>query len=1318
MRKAGKYIKRILVIGICLILSISIVPVRKNVKATQGETPQPDIDILIDLDKDGTYETNIEDVDNLSPGTYNLCIKLVNNGETALSEPWNGVHIQVWKDYVGNADSAGLIQSVDMGDFYTGDMWVGPDWCSEQYISTPAYFKYTTAYPDGDTDPDPIFRDPFCGSQISRNEAHGFELNIEGDFSNPAYAYFTVDFSEQATYYICYRAWLDDVDDTIYNPYYNEYSTYVARDPYDVPYSRHHFWYDTDASEGGDEIFDFGEYNCYTKEIVVETVPSSVTGKIVYASDESGNYDIWLMDLATGAKVQLTDEEYDETLPYWSPNGNKIAYLLKKSDYEHEIWVMDADGSNKQKIATIASGGQLVCTIMGGWLDDNNLVFSKVDGSVCHHILYKVDLNGNVQSILDPNDIGEGEIWFADYNPITKKLVFEAQSGCWDPTMDIYVADYDVATNTISNIVLLFSSENHYDGRPRISPDGQKVVFVHRVAEGAYNPPPEYHDLWVVNIDGSDPHPITSNFGENYNMRPTFVDDDTIIFFAKKEGAYDLWMMDLDGSNPTKLTNTPYNETWPDFYPVSEIQNYELIFSEDFSGDLTEKWDLVIFNSAGGSDNDAPPTTRSDYGNPPPCFDNKGDSWCGNAIFSKQTFDYSNGLIIECDMWVKDARYEGCWVTPNFGIARELPGDGYYRGDGVYVDNDHCDPKYVVSVHYPVYGPACWADPDKQGHAGIWYKMYNESGEVESYFEFPADEGLEEWHTFKIYIRPDRHVEFYRDGELVYTTHSRISMDYNNMPLVLGGRSCEPYGPALHDNVKVYAPVTELIIIPYELEIGGEKIPVYLSNCYDSAIVREYYIMEREALISKLGINFVDLLTLIARSHNPLSALVSIIFDILIDVKVKAKHQEVVEFLQEHDLPVASDAYKKYYCWSEYFIVHPPGEETVSDAHYFGEFARTEKMFIDGKLITYLVNVHPDFLENLDIKEYTEAISPGLTQIDAIEDVDTLLILNAQKKKQIQLSLYKNYSASSTQTCIIGKILNIEVNNTQNINWPMNISIYYSREDLQDMNIDEFGLVGLAVWNETMGNWQLLSETGVNRTNIEINGKYYEGYVWGNVWHLSFFGLYALTPPCIEVIPIYCISSKNTETAFNITIDDLPNGLSGYNITVSLSNSSVAEIEAIEFPEWALLHQNSSLPSSSAWVKAVDLDDEVKEGERNVVLATITIKALNEGITSINIDVNKLDDDNGYPINVSIQDGILNVIGLQPLPGFENPPTDPDNDGLFEDLNGNGLIDFDDVVEYFKHFEWIENNYAVNFIDFNLNSRIDFDDVVELFKEV
>jgi RHS repeat-associated protein len=75
---------------------------------------------------------------------------------------------------------------------------------------------------------------------------------------------------------------------------------------------------------------------------------------------------------------------------------------------------------------------------------------------------------------------------------------------------------------------------------------------------------------------------------------------------------------------------------------------------------------------------------------------------------------------------------------------------------------------------------------------------------------------------------------------------------------------------------------------------------------------------------------------------------------------------------------------------------------------------------------------------------------------------------------------------------------------------------------------------------------------------------------------------------------------------------------------------------------------------------------------------------------------------------------------LLPLPGFTNPPTDPDNDGLYEDLNANNRKDFNDVVLMFNHMQWIAANEpsgAFDF-DFNANGRIDFNDIVKLFGEI
>jgi PKD repeat protein len=71
-----------------------------------------------------------------------------------------------------------------------------------------------------------------------------------------------------------------------------------------------------------------------------------------------------------------------------------------------------------------------------------------------------------------------------------------------------------------------------------------------------------------------------------------------------------------------------------------------------------------------------------------------------------------------------------------------------------------------------------------------------------------------------------------------------------------------------------------------------------------------------------------------------------------------------------------------------------------------------------------------------------------------------------------------------------------------------------------------------------------------------------------------------------------------------------------------------------------------------------------------------------------------------------------------PLPGVANLPTDPDGDGLYEDLNGNGRADFADLSLYFYEMEWISDNEPVPFFDMNGNGRIDFNDISLLFAEL
>jgi Tol biopolymer transport system component len=84
-------------------------------------------------------------------------------------------------------------------------------------------------------------------------------------------------------------------------------------------------------------------------------------------SSTGSDYDIYVADAKSGAATQLTDAHGSDGWPAWSPDGTAIAFATERDDCarapvdqdcwlgdepgeHHDIWVMDADGSNQRRI--------------------------------------------------------------------------------------------------------------------------------------------------------------------------------------------------------------------------------------------------------------------------------------------------------------------------------------------------------------------------------------------------------------------------------------------------------------------------------------------------------------------------------------------------------------------------------------------------------------------------------------------------------------------------------------------------------------------------------------------------------------------------------------------------------------------------------------------------------------------------------------------------------------------------------------------------------------------------------------------------------
>jgi len=211
-------------------------------------------------------------------------------------------------------------------------------------------------------------------------------------------------------------------------------------------------------------------------------------------------------------------------------------------------------------------------------------------------------------------------------------------------------------------------------------------------------------------------------------------------------------------------------------------------------------------------------------------------------------------------------------------------------------------------------------------------------------------------------------------------------------------------------------------------------------------------------------------------------------------------------------------------------------------------------------------------------------------------------------------------------------------------------------------------------------------------------------------------GLYVFQPNVQVDVDSMAVGYGQTGAA-TLTASALPTGFSGAEVTVSVSNPDVASITGVEFPDGLGLTESSlSSDGSSATIRVADTDRNVEAGGRKIPLATLTVRGDSTGTTDLRVDVRQMDGESGDPIDATAREGVL-VTGPPTVTGG-SAPTDPDGDGLYEDLNGNGRLDYEDIEILFSNFDADSVTMNESAYDFNENGQLDFDDIVDLYEEV
>jgi TolB protein len=178
---------------------------------------------------------------------------------------------------------------------------------------------------------------------------------------------------------------------------------------------------------------------------------------LVFTSMRDGDLDIYTMD-ADGRNVRrLTNELGHDGGPFWSYDGKQIVYRAyhpqtekEKADYLSllkqnlihpttlEIWVMEADGSNKRQVTHNGKAN------FGPYFfpDGQRIIFaSNMDDPRGRNFdLYKINIDGTGLERITFNDTFDG---FPMFSPDGKKLVFASNRNDATPgDTNIFIADW------------------------------------------------------------------------------------------------------------------------------------------------------------------------------------------------------------------------------------------------------------------------------------------------------------------------------------------------------------------------------------------------------------------------------------------------------------------------------------------------------------------------------------------------------------------------------------------------------------------------------------------------------------------------------------------------------------------------------------------------------------------------------------------------------------------------------------------------------------------------------------------------------------
>lgn len=264
------------------------------------------------------------------------------------------------------------------------------------------------------------------------------------------------------------------------------------------------------------------------------------TGTIAFTR---GAGQVWVMSADGSGQRALTRG----VAPVWSPDGRRIAYMLRGPNYGYHLFVINANGTSRRRLTRPKLDYEI--DHYQDWSPDGRrLAFERYDSDP-NYAVYVAAADGSGERLLTR---GQG-YGFArpDWSPGGRLIAFtHAERG----------AVYVIRPNGTGRRVLATIPEAKVWG-VKWSPDLRLIAFV----RDDYRRGDRREELWVMNADGAQPRRLVDARVDNRGARRAdfaWSPDSRMIAFSKCCRESEIFVVNADGSGLLKLTDNGWDSTW------------------------------------------------------------------------------------------------------------------------------------------------------------------------------------------------------------------------------------------------------------------------------------------------------------------------------------------------------------------------------------------------------------------------------------------------------------------------------------------------------------------------------------------------------------------------------------------------------------------------------------------------------------------------------------------------------------------------------------------------------------------------------------